>query len=122
MIRELTLGMMTGRIKMDKLIESSKDLMDWYQFNDPRNREVECASATGIGTAEALAKVYGIIANGGKTTDGKHLLPEKLIKMIENGGTPMVIDEIIGMPSRISHGFFRLPYQDREMLGHPGHG
>ncbi|XP_072027156.1 beta-lactamase domain-containing protein 2-like [Amphiura filiformis] len=121
--RELTLGMMTGRFKnLDKLIESSKDLTDWYQFNDPRNREVECASATGIGTAEALAKVYGIIANGGKTTDGKLLLPEKLIKMIDEGGTPEVIDEIIGMPSRMSHGFFRLSYQDREMLGHPGHG
>ncbi|XP_072027158.1 beta-lactamase domain-containing protein 2-like [Amphiura filiformis] len=120
--RDVSWGMVTGQSKLKEVIDNADDLMDFYQFNDPRNREVECPSATGYGTAEALAKVYGIIANGGKTSDGKQLLSEKLIKMLEEGGTPLLKDEILGIPSRFSFGFHRLTYQDREMLGHPGFG
>ncbi|XP_072027157.1 beta-lactamase domain-containing protein 2-like [Amphiura filiformis] len=120
--RQMVWAMMTGNGLVGKLVENIKDIADMTVFNDPQNREVECASATGIGTAEALAKVFGIIANGGKTTDGKQLLSEKLIKIIEEGGTPLLKDEILGVPTRFSSGFIRLTYQDREMLGHPGSG
>ncbi len=93
-----------------------------HKFNDPVNREIECASASGIGSAEGLAKVYGIIANGGKTTDGKRLLSETLIKELNGGGSPWIIDEILGIPTKFSSGFFRMTYQNREVFGHPGAG
>ena len=40
-------------------------------INNPYVREIPFVSAIGYGTAESLAKMYGIIANGGKTEDGK---------------------------------------------------
>ncbi|XP_072025302.1 beta-lactamase domain-containing protein 2-like [Amphiura filiformis] len=120
--RQITWGTVTGQNKRKEVFGNFADASDFYKFNDPRNREFECPSATGYGTAEALAKVYGIIANGGKTTDRKQLLPEKLIKMIEEGGTPLLDDYTSRIPSRFSYGFHRLTYQDREMLGHIGHG
>ncbi|XP_072025303.1 beta-lactamase domain-containing protein 2-like [Amphiura filiformis] len=123
--RQITWGMVTGQNKVKDVFGNAADASDFYKFNDPRNREFECPSVTGIGTAEALAKVYGIIANGGKTTDGKQFLSEKLIKMIEEGGTPLLEDYAIGIPSRYSYGFRPLHIsctQDREMLGHPGLG
>ncbi|XP_072027160.1 beta-lactamase domain-containing protein 2-like [Amphiura filiformis] len=122
--RELTMTMMFGTNKslISKMMENTGNVSDWYIFNDPRNREIECPSATGIGTAEALAKVYGIIANGGKTTDGKRLLSEKLIKMIQEDGTPRIKDEVLGLETKFSLGFSRHIYQDREMIGHAGYG
>ena len=65
----------------------------------------------GIGTAEGLAKVYGIIANGGVAANGKRLLSENLIKMIYEGGTPMVKDEVMIIPSEVRYGFYRLDFQ-----------
>ncbi len=85
--------------------------LQWYIFNDPENRKVECPSATGYGTADALAKVYGIIANGGKTNEGKVLLSEKAIKLIEENGTPVLIDEILGFPSGLRVGFQQQQYK-----------
>ncbi len=79
-------------------------LIKFYRFNDPNIREIEYASASGIGTAEALAKVYGIIANGGKTIDGKRLLSEQVINMIQQDGT-RVKDEVFGVPTKFTLGF-----------------
>ena len=39
--------------------------------NNPYVREIPFVSAFGYGTVDSLAKMYGIIANGGKTEDGK---------------------------------------------------
>ena len=80
------------------------------------NQEIEIPSATGIGTAESLAKVYGIIANGGKTLDGKRLLSEKLIKMIEDAEYPDSPDQMLGMPLNKAYGFSHLPYQVFRLL------
>ncbi len=82
-----------------------------YIFNDPYVRMVEVASGSGIGTAEALAKVYGIIANGGQTVDGTQLLSQELIKKIDKSGSPLIKDETIGIPTKFSSGFFRITYE-----------
>ena len=76
-------------------------------FNDPENRAIECGSASGIGTAESLAKVYGILAIGGKTLDGKQLLSAERIEQLQNEAAPMSVDVVLGLPSQFSHGFFK---------------
>ena len=81
------------------------------KFIDPENRAVECPSINGIGTAQGLAKVYGIIANGGKVPGGKKLLSEKLIQTIAGDGTVASKDEVLGIPTRFSYGFMRQEYQ-----------
>ncbi len=86
-------------------------MLQFYQYNNPEIRKVECPSGTGYGTAEALAKVYGIIANGGKTNEGKVLLSEKVLKLIEENGTPESIDEITGIPVGYRLGFHRKQYK-----------
>ena len=41
------------------------------QVNNPYVRELPFVSAFGYGTVDSLAKLYAIIANDGKTEDGK---------------------------------------------------
>ena len=84
------------------------------KFIDPENRAVECPSASGIGTAEGLAKLNGIIANGGKVPGGKKLLSEKLIQTIAGDGTVASKDEVLGIPTRFSYGLMRQEYQVRK--------
>ena len=86
------------------------------KFNDPENRALEFASVSGIGTAQGLAKVYGMIANGGVASDGKKLLSEKLLRTINEGGTPLIREEVLGVPAKISYGFMRIPYQVSKMI------
>ena len=68
---------------------------------------------TGIGTAEALAKVYGMLANGGVAADGRNLISENLLQTLNDGMTPLLKDEVLGIQSRFSYGFSRLQYQVR---------
>ena len=58
----------------------------WDTLNDPDVRATENPSQGGIGTAEAFAKVYGILANGGKDAEGRVLLSEERIKELSTGG------------------------------------
>ena len=74
-------------------------------MNDPEYRATESASLAGIGTAEALAKVYSILANGGKNEEGKMLLSEEIIAEIY-AGTNTSKDKVLGVPTRFSHGMF----------------
>ncbi|XP_071948023.1 beta-lactamase domain-containing protein 2-like [Antedon mediterranea] len=52
-----------------------------YALNDPENRIVEVPSAFGVATAEGLAKLYGILANGGEL-NGKRIMSEKSVKQL----------------------------------------
>ncbi|XP_071852769.1 beta-lactamase domain-containing protein 2-like [Apostichopus japonicus] len=59
------------------MMESSGDLVELGAFADPYKINIEVASANGIATAEALAKLFGILANGGKA--GNNTLLSKRI-------------------------------------------
>ena len=48
--------------------------------SDPYNREVAISSSHGHGTARGMAKLYGILANGGKI-DGKQLMSKETLKL-----------------------------------------
>ena len=60
----------------------------WNFYNWPEGRETPQPSGNGFGTARAVAKLYGILANGG-SDDGKVLLRkpalEKLFTPLRSG-------------------------------------
>lgn len=47
-----------------------------HQQEDPELRKLEFPSGNGIGSARAIAKLYGILANGGKLGNKTLLSPE----------------------------------------------
>lgn len=53
-------------------------LLQLGAFADPYKINIEVASANGIATAEALAKLFGILANGGKAGN-KTLLSKRIL-------------------------------------------
>lgn len=55
-------------------------------MNNPYYREVTVSSLTGTGTARGLAKLYGILSNGGQI-DGKPLLSPDTVGRL---ATPVV--------------------------------
>ncbi|XP_038078603.1 beta-lactamase domain-containing protein 2-like [Patiria miniata] len=92
------------------------------QFNElmvPEILALEQPSAWGVGTARALAKVYGILANGGATLKGQRLLSEAIIKKVmdEVKGTPVGMD---GSAVAFNLGF--AIEKDAKRFGHPGLG
>ena len=58
-------------------------------LNNPQNRDITVSSLTGTGTARGLAKLYGIVANGG--TENQHELLSA--DMIRELSTPVVSGE-----------------------------
>ena len=78
----------------------------------PETLALEQPSAFGVGTARALAKVYGILADGGKTKEGKTLLSSKAImKIISEGKDDGVEDRTVGVPILFNLGFTVFEYQ-----------
>ncbi|XP_045194379.2 beta-lactamase domain-containing protein 2-like [Mercenaria mercenaria] len=92
-------------------------------LNNPYIREVTVSSLSGTGTARGLAKMYGIIANGG-THDGKQLLSKESINRLSQAvvrGADSVMRT--GEVSEIGLGtlYRRNPWGERT-VGHTGHG
>ena len=72
----------------------------------PEVLALEQPSAYGVGTARAIAKVFGILANGGKTTDGRKLLSSDIIKKITREAVPFEsVDRTAGVKMAINLGF-----------------
>jgi len=79
-------------------------------WNNPKFRQSPNGSACGHGTAEAVAKIHGILANGG-VHNGKRLLSDKAIKRQQvplSRGTELVF----GMDCMFSLGTMLYPYVD----------
>ena len=55
-------------------------------FNNPELREITISSASVTATARGMAKLYGILGNGG-ALKGKQLVSEKVLQKIQ---TPLV--------------------------------
>lgn len=75
-----------------------------FYVNEPEWRKAEIPAANGHGTARSLAKLYGILANGGKR-DGVHVLKPETIEMArktESDGNDLVLG---GIHSKFGLGF-----------------
>ena len=61
--------------------------------NNPYVRQVPCGSFSGYGTARDLAKLYGILANGGTYKGKSYLSPEttRLLTEVLADGTEYVM-------------------------------
>lgn len=107
-----------------KFLESCGDICEFERTADPDVRKIELASATGVSTASALAKLFGILANGGKHGN-KTLLSKEIIDEYANdkrGPTPDLV--IFGHPIRWKYGMDVIPQGESEgnIFGAPGAG
>ncbi|XP_061182338.1 beta-lactamase domain-containing protein 2-like [Saccostrea echinata] len=90
-------------------------------FNIPEYTKIPQSSLNGYSNARNLAKLYGIIANGGKNDEGT-LLSEKIIQVLEEPLTSGV--SLDGMTiSNFGRGVIAL-IEDNQLIGigHPGYG
>ncbi|KAL4221526.1 hypothetical protein ACF0H5_019783 [Mactra antiquata] len=92
-------------------------------LNNPKVREVTVSSSSGTGTARGLAKLYGILTNGG-SHDGNQLLSrdrlEQLMKPVKYG-----YDHVFQTGEYTSFGLgtiFRNNPWGELTVGHTGHG
>ncbi|XP_006816555.1 beta-lactamase domain-containing protein 2-like [Saccoglossus kowalevskii] len=84
-------------------------------------QSLEIPSATGIGTARALAKLYAILNNGGEW-EGKRLLSSELIKKFTECNEHRV-DEVLLYKRVYCHGMLgKQPYKSHRVFGHTGYG
>lgn len=84
-------------------------------------RTIPLSSSNGYGTARAIAKLYGIVSNGG-VYNKKTLLKESTIDQLEQV-VVQGIDAVIGANMTIGRGVMILKSpKDSTMFGHPGFG
>ena len=76
-------------------------------INNPEFRAIPCGSSHGSGTASSVAKLYGILANGG-IYDGKQVLSEKAIAALETVAMTNK-DQMIGMKTSRGMGTWLIP-------------
>ena len=78
----------------------------------PEVLALEQPSGYGVGTARAIAKVYGILANGGQTSVGQRLLSGDVIKkVISEAKADGSLDRTIGFPTVFNLGYFIDEYE-----------
>ncbi|WAR31469.1 LACT2-like protein [Mya arenaria] len=92
-------------------------------LNDPAVREVTVSSCSGTGTARGLAKMYGILTNGG-TEDGKTILSPNMMKSL---ATPLLVGKdvvmLTGEQSQLGRGtLYRKNPKGQRCVGHTGFG
>jgi len=91
-------------------------------FNNPMLRQTPIPSVNGFGKADSVAKLYGMVANGGKYK-GKQYFSQKtlakLTKSLYEG-----LDEVLKIPVNYGRGFFLMPNKknDSMTIGTPGAG
>jgi CubicO group peptidase (beta-lactamase class C family) len=98
------------------------------EMNKPANRRRDFVSFGGIGSASALAKFYGMLANGGEI-GGRRFFGNDSIKLM----TAMIsdgLDRVFEIPTAFSAGFMKDSARVRRKIfgpsppafGHPGAG
>merc|ERR1712226_748113 len=108
-----------GQFAMKALIPA--DLLQ--SFNNPMLRDTPIPSVFGFGKADSVAKLYGIIANGGKYKGKQYMSPEIITKLTESlYEGPDVL--LAGMLVNYGRGFFLMPNKknDSMTIGTPGAG
>ena len=76
-------------------------------MNKPEWRAIPCGSSHGFGTAESLAKLHGILANGG-VFSGKQVLSEASISALEEPALAGQ-DQMMGMMASRGMGTALMP-------------
>ena len=76
-------------------------------MNKREGRKLPVGSSHGSGTAESVAKLYGILANGGQF-DGKQVLSEKVIQALEDVEMEGV-DQMLGIYVQRGMGTLLMP-------------
>ena len=76
-------------------------------MNKPENRRIPCGSSHGSGTAESVAKLYGILANGGKYGEQQVLSPETISALEEVAMTG--VDQMLGVKVQRGMGSWLIP-------------
>ncbi|XP_071946880.1 beta-lactamase domain-containing protein 2-like [Antedon mediterranea] len=105
----------------DKMLKNTEQLlMNPYKLNDPENRIVEVPSAFGVGTAEALAKLYSILVNGGEL-NGKRIMSEKAVKQL-NTVVTKGMDKVVMIDVELGHGVIISKTPIGKAFGHSGVG
>ncbi|XP_038078605.1 beta-lactamase domain-containing protein 2-like [Patiria miniata] len=114
---------MVRKFFWDMLMSSNLTISQPMQFNElmfPEILALEQPSAYGVGTARALAKAYGILANGGATLKGQKLLSEAIIKKFMDevwAGSPVGM-EGLGVAFNLGFGIEK----ETKRFGHAGLG
>jgi CubicO group peptidase (beta-lactamase class C family) len=107
---------------------SPKGLESVSGMNKPEVRAHSLVSFGGIGSAEALAKFYGLLANGG-AMDGHRFFNDTTLGLMKKTLTDG-LDRVFGISTAFSAGFMkdsttakrRSFGPSREAFGHPGAG
>ena len=104
------------------VLKNPQEMMELdANMNNPFFREVPVASLNGFGTGASIAKLMGILSNGGKVYDNHLLTPESIqhLGTVLANGTDLVlhIDMAFG-PGTMLH---QTP-NNGIMFGHPGMG
>ena len=76
-------------------------------MNKREGRKLPVGSSHGSGTAESVAKLYGVLANGGQF-DGKQVLSEKVIQALEDVEMEGV-DQMLGIYVQRGMGTLLMP-------------
>jgi CubicO group peptidase (beta-lactamase class C family) len=111
-----------------KTFTSPAGLHSIAAMNTPENRAANIVSFSGIGSASALAKFYGMLANDG-VLEGRRYFSSETIALMTTTLTSG-IDRILQIPTAFSAGFMKdLPNAPRRIFGpspsafgHPGAG
>ncbi|XP_041362872.1 uncharacterized protein LOC121378660 isoform X2 [Gigantopelta aegis] len=94
-----------------------RNVRDWKRMmvmHDPDFMELPCASSHGLGTAESVAKLHGILGNGG-TKLGQRILSQHVTELLQ---TPVSwgLDVVYGLEDVYSVGMNLLPVMEDEQL------
>ncbi|KAL8603602.1 hypothetical protein ACOMHN_022554 [Nucella lapillus] len=101
------------------------DFLRNSHINDPEFAELPSPSSHGVGSATGLAKLHGILANNGCTSDGRRLLSLDALHTLQ---TPLYVglEKTFGMDFFYSCGVSLLPVLEGDQLhyniGHGGYG
>ncbi|KAJ8038192.1 Beta-lactamase domain-containing protein 2 [Holothuria leucospilota] len=107
-----------------KMFGSCGEICEIERQDDPEIRQLEMPAVNGVATARAIAKTFGILANGGKLGN-KTLLSEKMIDAYSfdrRGETPDLC--LFDFNIRWKYGMHLIPQGENEMnlFGSPGAG
>lgn len=123
--RALFYGYILGNSKLTvDVVENCGELGKTERLVDPDILSLEMPAVNGVGTARGVAKLYGILANGGKLGN-KTLLSENIIKEYANDRRKLMQDLVLfGFPNKWKYGMDidPEPGKDGNLFGTAGLG
>ena len=120
--------LMTPGTLVRKTFTSPAGLHSIAAMNTPENRALDIVSFSGIGSASALAKFYGMLANDGVLEGRRYFSSETIALMTTTLASG--IDRILQIPTAFSAGFMKDSPESSPRIfgpfasafGHPGAG